>query len=137
MSQTPALVSYEQAGAEVRAVYDDIRHTRGTDFINNFWQALAHDPVLLKRTWTSVKQVMGEGALDPLTKELLYIAVSASNGCDYCIASHSAAARAKGLTRAQFMEMVGVIGMASETNRLATALRIPVDAAFSDIDWGD
>ena len=131
------LISYAAAGPEVRAVYDDIRKTRGTDFINNFWQALAHDPPLLKRTWDSIKQVMGNGALDPLTKELIYIAVSATNGCDYCVASHTASARAKGLTKAQFMELVAIVGMANETNRLAAALRVPVDEAFESNDWSD
>lgn len=129
------LIDYDHASSAVRDVYDDIRRTRGSDFINNFWQALAHDPALLKRTWESVKQVMGQGSLDPLTKELIYIAVSASNGCDYCVASHTASARAKGLTQAQFMELAGIIGMANETNRLAAALRVPVDDMFSRADW--
>jgi AhpD family alkylhydroperoxidase len=117
--------------AEARAVFDDIRATRETDYVNNFWRALAHDPVALRRTWESVKQVMATGALDAKTKELIYIAVSVANGCEYCIASHTASARQKGLTDAEFLELVSVIGMASETNRLAVALQVPVDDAFS------
>ena len=115
---------------EARAVLDDIRKTRGTDFINNFWRALAHDPALLKRTWESIKEVMAPGALDPLTKEMLYIAVSATNGCDYCIHSHTASARAKGMSDVMLMELMAVVGMANETNRLANGLSVPVDAAF-------
>lgn len=129
MSNVP-LIDYADAAPDVRAVYDDIRRVRGSDFINNFWKALANDPALLKRTWESLKQVMGEGTLDPLVKEMIYIAVSVTNGCGYCIASHSAAARAKGLSEAQFMELAGVIGMANETNRLATALTVPIDPEF-------
>ncbi|MBS3649362.1 carboxymuconolactone decarboxylase family protein [Pseudaminobacter sp. 19-2017] len=123
-------VEYEAAGAEVRAVYDDIMATRKTDWINNFWKVLAHDPVLLKRTWESVREVMAPGALDPLTKELIYIAVSATNGCEYCTYSHTASARAKGMSDAQFMELMAVVGMANETNRLANGLRPPVDPQF-------
>ena len=124
------LVEYETASAEVRAVYDDIMKTRGSDWINNFWKVLAHDPALLKRTWEDIKQVMGPGALDPLTKELIYIAVSATNGCEYCTYSHTAAARAKGMSDAQLMEVLAVVGMANETNRLANGLRPPVDPQF-------
>jgi AhpD family alkylhydroperoxidase len=116
--------------AEARAVFDDIRATRKSDFVNNFWRALAHDPVLLKRTWESVKQVMGKGALDPLVKELIYIAVSTVQGCEYCVRSHTAAARAKGMTPQQHMELAAVVGMAAETNRLATLFQVPVDDAF-------
>jgi AhpD family alkylhydroperoxidase len=112
------------------AVFSDIRATRKTDFVNNFWRALAHDPALLERTWAGVRQVMAPGALDAKTKELIYIAVSVAQGCDYCIASHTASARAKGMTAAEHLELVGVIGMAAETNRLALALRVPVDEAF-------
>jgi AhpD family alkylhydroperoxidase len=115
---------------KARAVFKDIRETRGTDYVNNFWRALAHDPVTLERTWRSAKQVMAPGALDALTKELIYIAVSTAHACDYCIHSHTAAARAKGMTPAQHAELVAVIGMAAETNRFATALAIPVDEAF-------
>ena len=124
------LVEYEAASPEAKAVYDDIMKTRGTDWINNFWKVLAHDPVLLKRTWESVKEVMAPGALDALTKEMIYVAISASNGCEYCTYSHTAAARAKGMSEAQFMELVAVVGMANETNRLVNGLRPPVDAAF-------
>ncbi|MEQ1950534.1 carboxymuconolactone decarboxylase family protein [Mesorhizobium sp. CN2-181] len=128
------LVEYEMADAEVRAVYDDIMETRKSDWINNFWKVLAHDPALLKRTWESIKQVMAPGALDPLTKELIYIAVSATNGCEYCTYSHTAGARAKGMTEEQFMEVLSVVGMANETNRLANALRPPVDVQFQPHD---
>lgn len=125
------MIEYEAASADVRAVYDDIMRTRGSDWINNFWKVLAHDPVTLKRTWESVKQVMAPGALDPLTKELIYIAVSATNGCEYCTYSHTAGARAKGMTDAQLMELMAVVGMANETNRLANGLRPAVDPQFS------
>lgn len=124
------LIEYEMAGEEVRAVYDDIMATRKSDWVNNFWKVLAHDPALLKRTWDSIKQVMAPGALDPLTKELIYVAVSATNGCEYCTYSHTAAARAKGMTEAQFMELLAVVGMANETNRLVNGLRPPVDVQF-------
>ena len=124
------LVEYGDASPAVRAVYDDIMKTRGTDWINNFWKVLAHDPALLKRTWEDIKQVMGPGALDPLTKELIYIAVSATNGCEYCTYSHTASARAKGMSEAQLMELMAVVGMANETNRLVNGLRPPVDEAF-------
>jgi AhpD family alkylhydroperoxidase len=129
-----ALVEYEMADAEVRAVYDDIMETRKSDWVNNFWKVLAHDPALLKRTWDSIKQVMAPGALDPLTKEMIYIAVSATNGCEYCTYSHTAGARAKGMTEAQFMELLAVVGMANETNRLANALRPPVDVQYQPHD---
>ena len=128
------LIEYEAANAEVRAVYDDIMATRKTDWINNFWKVLAHDPALLRRTWEDIKQVMGPGALDPLTKELIYIAVSATNGCEYCTYSHTASARAKGMTDAQFTELLAVVGKANETNRLANALRPPVDPQFQPRD---
>jgi AhpD family alkylhydroperoxidase len=125
-----APIEYEQATPEVRAVYDDIMATRKVDWINNFWKVLAHDPPTLRRIWANVKEVMGPGALDPLTKELLYVAVSVTNGCRYCIASHGAAARAKGMTPAQYAELLGIIGLANETNRLAVALDMPIDARF-------
>jgi len=124
------LVEYEMASEAVRAVYDDIMRTRKTDWINNFWKVLAHDPALLKRTWETLREVMAPGAVDPLVKEMIYIAVSATNGCEYCTYSHTAAARAKGLTEAQLMEILAVVGMANETNRLANALRPPVDVQF-------
>lgn len=124
------LIEYEQANAAVRAVYDDIMTTRKVDWVNNFWKVLAHDPALLKRTWETLREVMAPGALDPLVKEMIYIAVSATNGCEYCTYSHTASARAKGLSEAQLMELLAVVGMANETNRLANGLRPPVDAAF-------
>ena len=124
------LIEYEMASDEVRAVYDDIMVTRKTDWVNNFWKVLAHDPANLKRTWEALKLVMGPGALDPLTKELIYIAVSATNGCEYCTYSHTASARAKGMTDAMLMEVMAVAGKANETNRLANALRPPVDPQF-------
>ncbi|WP_043539789.1 carboxymuconolactone decarboxylase family protein [Salinarimonas rosea] len=113
-----------------KAVFDDIRATRGSDFVNNFWRALAHDPELLRRTWEGVKAVMAPGALDPLTKELIYIAVSATNNCEYCTYSHTAGARAKGMSDAMLMEVLAVAAKANETNRLANGLRVPVDEAF-------
>jgi AhpD family alkylhydroperoxidase len=124
------LVEYDDASPEVRAVYDDIMETRQTDWVNNFWKALAVDPVTLRRTWESVKEVMAPGTLDPLTKELLYVAVSVTNGCEYCIASHTAAARKKGMSDEQLAELLAVVGMANETNALATGYGVPVDAAF-------
>lgn len=124
------LVSDEEAGAKVRKVFSDIRKTRNTDFINNFWRALANDPALLERTWISLKTVMGEGSLDPLVKEMIYVAVSTATGCEYCIHSHTAAAKAKGMTDEQHMELLAVIGMASETNRLVTGMQVPVDDTF-------
>ena len=127
---TLGLIEYNDASPEVRAVYDDIMATRKTDWINNFWKALASDPVALKRTWESIKQIMAPGALDPLTKEMIYVAVSVSNQCGYCIASHTAAARKKGMTDAMFHELMAVVGMANETNRLANGYRIEVDAKF-------
>lgn len=129
---TVGLVEYEDAGPEVRAVYDDIMATRQSDWINNFWKALAVDPALLRRTWESVKQVMAPGALDPLTKEMLYVAVSATNGCSYCINSHTAAARAKGMTDAMLAEVMAVVGMANETNRLVQGLQVELDPAFAE-----
>ena len=124
------LYEYEEASPEVRAVYDDIMQTRGTDWINNFWKALANDPAMLKRTWDNVKQVMAPGALDPLVKEMVYVAVSATNGCEYCTYSHTAAARKKGMSDAMFLELMAVVGLANETNRLANGLRPPVDPPF-------
>jgi AhpD family alkylhydroperoxidase len=124
------LIEYEDASPEVRAVYDDIMETRQVDWVNNFWKALAADPVSLRRTWESVKEVMAPGALDPLTKELLYVAVSVTNGCEYCIASHTASARKKGMTKEQLAELLAVVGMANETNALATGYGVPVDDAF-------
>jgi AhpD family alkylhydroperoxidase len=124
------LIEYDAAPAEVRAVYDDIMKTRGTDWVNNFWKALAHDPAQLRRLWESVKQVMAPGALDPLVKEMVYVAVSATNGCEYCTYSHTASARKKGMSEAMFMELMAVVGLANETNRLANGLRVEVDGRF-------
>jgi AhpD family alkylhydroperoxidase len=124
------LIEYAQASAEVRAVYDDIMTTRGVDWINNFWKALANDPKELARVWRNVKQVMAPGALDPLLKEMVYVAVSATNGCEYCTYSHTAAARKRGMTDAMLMELLAVVGLANETNRLANGLRIDVDRQF-------
>jgi AhpD family alkylhydroperoxidase len=124
------LIEPGDATPEVRAVYDDLMQTRKTDRVNNFWKALANHPPTLARTWESVKQVMAPGALDPLTKELVYVAVSVTNGCEYCIASHTASAREKGMTDEQLGELLAVIGMANETNALANGLGVPVDAAF-------
>jgi AhpD family alkylhydroperoxidase len=125
-----APIEYADAAPEVRAVYDDIMATRKTDWVNNFWKVLAHDPASLRRIWANVKEVMAPGALDPLTKELIYIAVSVTNGCGYCIASHSAGAIAKGMTPAQHAELLAVVGLANETNSLATARDVPIDARF-------
>lgn len=126
----PQPVEYADASARVRAVFDDIKRVRNVPDVNNFWKHLARDPALLERTWTSVKDVMAEGALSPLIKELLYVAVSVTNGCGYCIASHTAAARKAGMTEAMFGELMAVVGMANETNRLANGYRVPIDAAF-------
>ena len=127
----PALIEEHEATPEVRAVYDDIKTSRKTDRVNNFWKALAHHPPTLRRLWAAVKEVMAPGALDPLTKELIYVAVSVTNNCGYCIASHSAAARAKGMTDAQFAELIAIIGLANETNRLAIGYDVPIDAQFN------
>ena len=124
------MVEYRDASPEVRAVFDDIMATRKTDWVNNFWKVLAADPPTLARIWDAVKRVMAPGALDPLTKEMLYIAVSVTNGCEYCIHSHTASARAKGMTDAQFTELMAVVGLANETNRFAEGYRIPVDPQF-------
>jgi AhpD family alkylhydroperoxidase len=127
---TLGLIEYAEAGPEVREVYDDIMSTRKTDWINNFWKALAHDPPTLRRTWQSIKQIMAAGALDPLTKELIYLAVSATNQCGYCVASHTAGARKAGMTDEMFKELMAVVGMANETNRLASGYQIEIDSRF-------
>jgi AhpD family alkylhydroperoxidase len=124
------LIEYKDASPEVRAVYDDIMATRKTDWINNFWKAIAHDPTTLKRTWESIKSIMAPGALDPLTKEMIYVAVSVTNNCAYCIASHTASAFAKGMTDAMFHELQAVIGMANETNKIVTGYQVEIDAQF-------
>jgi AhpD family alkylhydroperoxidase len=127
---TFSLIEYADASTEVRAVYDDIMATRKVDWINNFWKAIAHDPILLKRTWESVKQIMAPGALDPLTKEMLYVAVSVTNGCGYCIASHTTSARKQGMTAEMFHELMAVVGMANETNRLVNGYQVEIDEAY-------
>jgi AhpD family alkylhydroperoxidase len=124
------IIEYAEASPEVKVVYDDIMKTRGLDWVNNFWKALANDPGQLARVWAQVKQVMAPGALDPLVKEMIYVAVSATNGCEYCTFSHTAGARKKGMTDAMFMELMAVVGLANETNRLANGLRMPVDEQF-------
>ncbi len=127
---TYGLIEYQDASAEVRAVYDDIMATRGTDRVNNFWKALAHDPAQLRRTWETLKPVMARGALDALTKELIYVAVSVTNQCNYCIASHTAAARKAGMTEEMFAELMAVVGMANATNRLVTGYQVEIDEQF-------
>ena len=124
------LIEYADASPEVRAVYDDIMATRKTDWINNFWKAIAHDPVLLKRTWHDIKEIMTPGALDSITKEMIYVAVSVSNQCDYCIASHTVSAQNKGMTDAMFKELMAVVGMANETNRLVAGYQVEIDPEF-------
>lgn len=124
------LIEYKDASPEVRAVYDDIMQTRKTDWINNFWKVIAHDPATLKRTWEDIKQIMAPGALDPLTKELIYVAVSVTNQCPYCIASHSASARKKGMTDAMFAELMSVVGMANETNCMVAGYQVEIDEQF-------
>jgi AhpD family alkylhydroperoxidase len=130
---TLGFIEYDQASPEVRAVYDDIMTTRKTDKINNFWKALAHDPVRLKRTWEDTKTIMAAGALDPLVKDLIYLAVSISNQCGYCIASHTVSARNKGMTENIFNEMLAVVGLANENNRLVAGLQVEIDEPFKAI----
>lgn len=127
---TLGLIEHKDASPEVRAVYDDIMATRQTDRVNNFWKAIAHDPATLRRTWESVKQIMGAGALDPLTKEMIYVAVSVTNQCAYCIASHTAAARKAGMTDSMLAELLAVVGMANQTNRLASGYQVEIDEQF-------
>ena len=127
---TLGLIEYKDASPEVRAVYDDIMATRKTDWINNFWKALAHDPATLKRTWEDIKQVMAPGTLDAVTKEMIYVAVSVSNQCDYCIASHIASAKKKGMTDQMFKELMAIVGMANETNRLVAGYQVEIDEQF-------
>jgi len=130
---TLGLIKYEDASVEVRAIYDDIMATRKTDWINNFWQALAYDPATLRRTWQSIKEIMAPGALDAVTKEMIYLAVSATNQCGYCIASHTAAARKQGMTDAMLAELLAVVGMANETNRLASGYQVEIDDRFKTV----
>jgi AhpD family alkylhydroperoxidase len=127
---TLGLIEYANASPEVRAIYDDIMETRQIGWINNFWKALAADPALLRRTWESIKSIMAPGALDSLMKEMIYVAVSTTNQCGYCIASHTAAARKAGMTDAQFAELMAVVGMANETNRLASGFQVEIDEGF-------
>ncbi|MEP6645164.1 MAG: carboxymuconolactone decarboxylase family protein [Acidobacteriaceae bacterium] len=127
---TLGLIEYKDATPEVRAVYDDIMLTRKTDWINNFWKAIAQDPEMLKRTWEAMKQIMGPGSLDPLTKELIYVAISVSNQCGYCIASHTASARKKGMTDEMFKELMAVVGMANATNRVVAGYQVEIDEEF-------
>ncbi len=127
---TIRILSDDELSTEARAVLDDIKAVRKSDFVNNFWRALANDPKTLKRTWDSVKEVMAPGVLEPKVKEMLYVAVSIAHGCSYCIHSHTAAARTKGMSEAEYAEMLAIVGMAAETNRLVTALGVPVDDAF-------
>jgi len=127
---TRTLISDAEASVEVLEIFNDIRKTRGSDFINNFWRALAHDPEQLKAIWGELKTIMGPGTIDPLTKEMIYIAVSVANGCSYCIHSHTAAAQAKGMSEAQHSELISIIGMAGKTNHLVTSLQVPVDDIF-------
>ena len=133
---TVPLIEYDDAPEAVRAVYDDIMATRKVTWINNFWKALANDPAALKRTWESLKQVMAPGALDPLTKEMLYLAVSVANGCDYCITSHTAAARKAGMSGEMLGELMAVVGMASETNALVSGYRVEIDEALVEAAKG-
>lgn len=126
----PKPIPYSKASARVRAVYDDIKTSRKVPDVNNFWKYLANDPAGLERTWSSVKEIMAPGALDPLVKELVYVAVSVTNGCGYCIASHTASAQRAGMTDAMFGELMAVVGMANETNRLVNGYRVPIDAMF-------
>jgi AhpD family alkylhydroperoxidase len=129
---TLGFIEYKDASPEVRAVYDDIMATRKTDWINNFWKAMAHDPVTLKRTWEDIKQIMAPGALDSLTKEMIYVAVSVTNQCNYCIASHTVSAQKKGMTDAMFHELMAVVGMANETNKMVTGYQVEIDEQFKN-----
>lgn len=127
---TLGLIEYKDASPEVKAVYDDIMATRKVDWVNNFWKAIANDPVTLKRTWEDIKQIMAPGAIDPLIKEMIYVAVSVTNQCAYCIASHTAAARKKGMTDEMFKELMAVVGMANETNRVVSGYQVEIDEEY-------
>jgi len=133
MTTAVPLVDERAADAAARAVFDDIKKTRDTDYINNFWRVLANDPATLKRVWDGLKDVMAPGALDPLTKEMIYLAISISNGCAYCSASHGAAAKGKGMTKEMFAELMAIVGMANQTNKLADGYRVPVDDRFQNL----
>lgn len=132
MMPTVKLLTDEEAEPAARAVFDNIRHTRKTDFVNNAWRAQANDPAMLKRNWEKAKEIMAPGALDAVSKELIYLTVSIMNNCEYCIHSHSHFAKQKGLTKEQYMEMLNVIGLATEGNRLMTAMHVPVDKKFQE-----
>ena len=133
MTTAVPMIDERDASPEVRAVFDDIRATRDTDYINNFWRILANDPATLQRIWGGLKQVMAPGALDPLTKEMIYLAISISNGCAYCSHSHGAAAKGKGMTKEMFAELLAIVGMANQTNKLADGYRVPVDERFENL----
>ena len=133
MTTAAPMIDEAAAGADVKAVFADIRKTRDTDYINNFWRVLASDPATLKRVWGGLKEVMAPGALDPLTKELIYLAVSITNGCAYCSHSHGAAAKGRGMTREMFAELMAIVGMANQTNKLADGYRVPVDERFENL----
>jgi AhpD family alkylhydroperoxidase len=132
MAMVP-LIEYDEASPEVKAVYDEIMTLRKSDWVNNFWKILANDPPTLRRIWASVKEVMAPGHLDPLTKELIYVAVSVTNNCEYCIHSHTASAKAKGMTDGMFAEVMAITGLANQTNRLANGYQIPVDEQFKPV----
>jgi AhpD family alkylhydroperoxidase len=133
MTTAVPMIDEREASAEVRAIFDDIKKTRDTDYINNFWRVLANDPATLKRIWGGLKEVMAPGAIDPLVKEMIYLAVSITNGCDYCSHSHGAAAKGKGMTKEMFAELMAIVGMANQTNKLADGYRVPVDERFQDL----
>jgi len=133
MTTAVPMIDPAAASPEVNAVFDDIKKTRDTDYINNFWRVLADDPATLKRIWGGLKEVMAPGALDPLTKEMIYLAISVSNGCAYCSASHGAAAKGRGMTKEMFAELLAVVGMANQTNKLADGYRVPVDERFQNL----
>jgi AhpD family alkylhydroperoxidase len=133
MTTAVPMIDEAAASGEVKAVFDDIKKTRDTDYINNFWRVLASDPATLKRIWGGLKEVMAPGALDPLTKEMIYLAVSISNGCAYCSHSHGAAAKGRGMTKEMFAELMAIVGMANQTNKLADGYRVPVDERFENL----
>jgi AhpD family alkylhydroperoxidase len=133
MTTAVPMIDDAAASGEVKAVFDDIKKTRDTDYINNFWRVLASDPATLKRIWGGLKEVMAPGALDPLTKEMIYLAVSITNGCAYCSHSHGAAAKGRGMTKEMFAELMAIVGMANQTNKLADGYRVPVDERFENL----
>jgi len=133
MTTAAPMIDDAAASGDVKAVFDDIKKTRDTDYINNFWRVLASDPATLKRIWGGLKEVMAPGALDPLTKEMIYLAVSITNGCAYCSHSHGAAAKGRGMTKEMFAELMAIVGMANQTNKLADGYRVPVDERFENL----